>query len=805
MLEGCDFEHWLVVVEAPDPQLTRDDIIDGYIKTLAQIIGSEEEARMKIYSVSTRHYFAFGALVSEELSYKLKELPNVRWVLPDSYMDVKNKTYAGEPFINGQPVPYDPKYHAIWVQNHAESQRSRNRSSRRQKDPNSRSRQPTSSSVCDDSNQNWISTPNHLIPALQTSTTQNRTSQTLSLSDPGYYKQGQIHSADSVNEAVQSSQMQIPYHLRNQDQAPPTYTKKNAPPAYNQNQGPPTYSQNYTPPSCTQVQPPPTYSQNQAPPSYSQNQALPNYSQNQATPTYSQNQAPPTYSQNQERPNYSQNQAPLRDLTYSQNHAPPTYTQNQARPNYPQNQASLTYSQNQAPPTYSQNQLYPNYYQNQAPPTYSLSQAPPTYSQNQAPPTYSQNQAPPSYSQNQSHPNSSQNQSHPPYSQNQAPPTCFQNQARPNGYQNQAPPTYSQSMATQPPFMQNHPTPWTPPPTYSQDMATQHSGTMDPNSQGWGSRSHSWAPPGGSENQTHPPPTTPNNNFSYKNMPPSAPASNVPYQGQVWGPSSKYQSWPSQPQNSNNYSHGNFQPSAPARDMPSHLQNTNFHGGSMPSHAQQNENLYKDSPLHAQSTSTSNDYPSESLLQLQYQDSHRTYIDMQSSTSMVTPQSTQNFQNANVVPPALAQDMTSHTCNPNSSRQDAAAEVQQNGYSRNIPHHAKYSPYNTYENQQYQNSTRELQRSSATEIPQNWNHQSIPPSMQNSVSPDMLMSRGVLTHQNQDEDMSRVNQNSKSQHNMGSASQNNDHNGGRKMPNDTSMDTVQTRDYQERDNPADDY
>jgi hypothetical protein len=33
---------------------------------------SEEEARQKIYSVSTRHYFGFGALVSEELSYKLK-------------------------------------------------------------------------------------------------------------------------------------------------------------------------------------------------------------------------------------------------------------------------------------------------------------------------------------------------------------------------------------------------------------------------------------------------------------------------------------------------------------------------------------------------------------------------------------------------------------------------------------------------------------------------------------------------------------------------------------------------------------
>jgi len=86
---------------------------------------SEEEARMKIYSVSTRHYFAFGALVSEELSYKLKgicafepsgfcldfmltrvsyawfcfgiaELPGVRWVLPDSYLNVKEKDYGGK-------------------------------------------------------------------------------------------------------------------------------------------------------------------------------------------------------------------------------------------------------------------------------------------------------------------------------------------------------------------------------------------------------------------------------------------------------------------------------------------------------------------------------------------------------------------------------------------------------------------------------------------------------------------------------------------------------------------------------------
>ncbi|KAF8024165.1 hypothetical protein BT93_F1379 [Corymbia citriodora subsp. variegata] len=119
LLDGCDFEHWLVVMEKPEGDPTRDEIIDSYIKTLAQIVGSEEEARMKIYSVSTRHYFAFGALVSEELSYKLKELPRVRWVLPDSYLDVKNKDYGGEPFINGQAVPYDPKYHEEWVRNNA--------------------------------------------------------------------------------------------------------------------------------------------------------------------------------------------------------------------------------------------------------------------------------------------------------------------------------------------------------------------------------------------------------------------------------------------------------------------------------------------------------------------------------------------------------------------------------------------------------------------------------------------------------------------------------------------------------------
>ncbi|GMY32009.1 multiple organellar RNA editing factor 8, chloroplastic/mitochondrial [Fagus crenata] len=138
LLDGCDYEHWLVVMDKPEGDPTRDEIIDSYIKTLAKIVGSEEEARMKIYSVSTRCYFAFGALVSEELSYKIKELPGVRWVLPDSYLDVKNKDYGGEPFINGQAVPYDPKYHDEWIRNNARANERNRRNDRPRNNDRSR-------------------------------------------------------------------------------------------------------------------------------------------------------------------------------------------------------------------------------------------------------------------------------------------------------------------------------------------------------------------------------------------------------------------------------------------------------------------------------------------------------------------------------------------------------------------------------------------------------------------------------------------------------------------------------------------
>lgn len=130
LLDGCDFEHWLVVMEKPEGEPTRDEIIDSYINTLSKIVGSYDEARMKIYSVSTRCYYAFGALVSEEDSFKIKELPGVRWVLPDSYLDVKNKDYGGEPFIDGKAVPYDPKYHEEWIRNNSRANERNRRNDR---------------------------------------------------------------------------------------------------------------------------------------------------------------------------------------------------------------------------------------------------------------------------------------------------------------------------------------------------------------------------------------------------------------------------------------------------------------------------------------------------------------------------------------------------------------------------------------------------------------------------------------------------------------------------------------------------
>ncbi|XP_074591796.1 LOW QUALITY PROTEIN: multiple organellar RNA editing factor 9, chloroplastic-like [Curcuma longa] len=115
LLPGCDYNHWLIVMEFPkDPAPTREQMIDTYLNTLATVLGSMEEAKKNMYAFSTTTYTGFQCTVSEETSEKFKGLPGVLWVLPDSYIDVKNKDYGGDKYINGEIIPctyptYQPK------------------------------------------------------------------------------------------------------------------------------------------------------------------------------------------------------------------------------------------------------------------------------------------------------------------------------------------------------------------------------------------------------------------------------------------------------------------------------------------------------------------------------------------------------------------------------------------------------------------------------------------------------------------------------------------------------------------------
>ncbi|XP_020967744.1 multiple organellar RNA editing factor 9, chloroplastic-like [Arachis ipaensis] len=54
-----------------------------------------EEAKKNMYAFSTTTYTGFQCTVDEATYEKFKGLPGVLWVLPDSYIDVKNKDYGG--------------------------------------------------------------------------------------------------------------------------------------------------------------------------------------------------------------------------------------------------------------------------------------------------------------------------------------------------------------------------------------------------------------------------------------------------------------------------------------------------------------------------------------------------------------------------------------------------------------------------------------------------------------------------------------------------------------------------------------
>ncbi|KAL5711609.1 hypothetical protein ACHQM5_013876 [Ranunculus cassubicifolius] len=100
-------------VKGMNTDLTRDQMINEYIKVLATALNSsEEESKQKIYSVSTRHFYFFVCEISLEVLIQVGPGPVIE-VEPISESDLKRTDYSqtGEPFIEGKAVEYDPIYH----------------------------------------------------------------------------------------------------------------------------------------------------------------------------------------------------------------------------------------------------------------------------------------------------------------------------------------------------------------------------------------------------------------------------------------------------------------------------------------------------------------------------------------------------------------------------------------------------------------------------------------------------------------------------------------------------------------------
>ncbi|XP_031128825.1 multiple organellar RNA editing factor 1, mitochondrial-like [Ipomoea triloba] len=109
LFEGCDYNHWLITIDFPkDPAPTREEMIETYIQTAAKVFGSVEEAKQKIYALSTTTYQGFQVLCSEETSEKFRGLPGVVFILPDSYIDPVNKEYGGDKYMNGVIIERPP-------------------------------------------------------------------------------------------------------------------------------------------------------------------------------------------------------------------------------------------------------------------------------------------------------------------------------------------------------------------------------------------------------------------------------------------------------------------------------------------------------------------------------------------------------------------------------------------------------------------------------------------------------------------------------------------------------------------------
>ncbi|XP_052879791.1 multiple organellar RNA editing factor 3, mitochondrial-like isoform X2 [Gossypium arboreum] len=100
---AVDYEHWLIILEfSQRPKPLEEEMIDAYVKTLASVVGSEEEAKKRIYSVCTTRYTGFRAFFPGPFIYDVIGLPHVRWVLPAEFIGGRDYYFGGDLFVDGK-------------------------------------------------------------------------------------------------------------------------------------------------------------------------------------------------------------------------------------------------------------------------------------------------------------------------------------------------------------------------------------------------------------------------------------------------------------------------------------------------------------------------------------------------------------------------------------------------------------------------------------------------------------------------------------------------------------------------------
>ncbi|KAJ4819125.1 multiple organellar RNA editing factor [Rhynchospora pubera] len=108
LFEGCDYNHWLITMDFPEPKPSPEEMVETYVQTCAKVVGSVEEAKKRIYACSTTTYNGFQVEVSEQMSEKFRGLPGVVFILPDSYLYPETKEYGGDKYDNGVITPRPP-------------------------------------------------------------------------------------------------------------------------------------------------------------------------------------------------------------------------------------------------------------------------------------------------------------------------------------------------------------------------------------------------------------------------------------------------------------------------------------------------------------------------------------------------------------------------------------------------------------------------------------------------------------------------------------------------------------------------